>query len=78
VCACDMDMERFCHVHKEAPGFRPAPRERAASARIRRHQYFAMAPVRECETLPRVQGGTRLSPCPPASAPVQALARDVS
>jgi len=35
-------------VYKEAPGFRPAPRERerCASACIRRHQAFTLAPVR--------------------------------
>jgi len=48
---------------EEAPGFRPGPRERETSACIRRHQAFALPPERE--TLPRGQGGTRLSPCPP-------------
>ena len=35
-----------------APGFRPAPPVRDASACIRRHQAFALAPVRE--TLPHI------------------------
>jgi len=42
--------ERRFRVYKEAPGFRPGPRGRDASACVRRHQAFALAPVRE--TLP--------------------------
>jgi hypothetical protein len=36
--------------------------ERNAPVCIRRHQAFALVPVRERETLPRVCRGTRLSP----------------
>ena len=39
------ESERRLHVYKEAPGFRPAPRKRDASACIRRHQTFALVPV---------------------------------
>ena len=34
-------------IHKEASGFRPGTRERDTTARVRRHQAFALASVRE-------------------------------
>jgi len=34
-------------VYEQAPGFRPSPREREASACIRRHQAIALSPVRQ-------------------------------
>ena len=56
---CEREREREREREKERD------RERDASACMRRHQASALAPVeRERERLPRVQGGTRLSPWP--------------
>ena len=49
----DRESERRFRVYKEAPGFRPAPRERDASACIRRYQAFALRPC-EREALTRI------------------------
>jgi len=43
----ERERERRCRVYKETPGSRPGPRERVrdASACVRRHQAFALAPA---------------------------------
>ena len=64
-------------VYKEEPGFRPGSHEGGSERRVRVYKEppcFRPGPrLPVTETLPRVYGGTRLSPWPPwlnISAPV--------